>query len=56
MVGVTGDPVDEYLARLRAGLRGSPERTRQILAEAEARMAWMLVRQRGTGERGPHAR
>jgi hypothetical protein len=35
VVGVTGDPIDEYLARLRAGLRASPERAGQIVAEAE---------------------
>ena len=35
MVGVTGDPIDRYLAQLRAGLRGSPERAERILAEAE---------------------
>lgn len=35
MVGVTGDLIDEYLARLRASLRTAPERTAEILAEAE---------------------
>jgi hypothetical protein len=35
VVGVTGDPIEEYLARLRAQLRTSAERTAQILAEAE---------------------
>ena len=35
MVGVTGDPIDRYLAQLRASLRGSPERAERILAEAE---------------------
>jgi len=35
VVGVTGDPIDRYLAQLRAGLRGSPERAERILAEAE---------------------
>lgn len=35
MVGVTGDPIDQYLARLRAGLRTPPELAGQILAEAE---------------------
>jgi hypothetical protein len=35
VVGVTGDPIDEYLARLRASLRKPPDRSAQILAEAE---------------------
>lgn len=35
MVGVTGNPIDQYLARLRAGLRTPQERAEQILAEAE---------------------
>ena len=30
-----GDPIDEYLAALRAGLRTPPARTAEILAEAE---------------------
>lgn len=32
---MSGDPVDEYLAELRAGLRTTPARTAEILAEAE---------------------
>ena len=32
---MTGDPIDEYLAALRAGLRTPPARTAEILAEAE---------------------
>jgi hypothetical protein len=35
MAVVNGDPIDEYLAQLRAGLRTSPTRTAEILAEAE---------------------
>ncbi len=35
MVGVTGDPIEQYLALLRDRLRTAPERTEQILAEAE---------------------
>lgn len=34
MVGVS-DPIEEYLAQLRASLRTPPERTAEILAEAE---------------------
>ena len=32
---MSGDPIDEYLAALRAGLRTPPARTAEILAEAE---------------------
>lgn len=32
---MSGDPIDEYLARLRASLRTPPDRAEQILAEAE---------------------
>lgn len=35
MVGVTGDLIEQYLARLRADLRTPAGRTAQILAEAE---------------------
>lgn len=35
MVGVTGDPIERYLERLRAELRTPAERTEQILSEAE---------------------
>jgi hypothetical protein len=35
VVGVSGDPIDEYLVRLRASLRTAPEQTAQIMAEAE---------------------
>jgi hypothetical protein len=35
VVGVSGDLIEEYLARVRAQLRTSGERTAQILAEAE---------------------
>jgi hypothetical protein len=35
MVGVTGDPIERYLGRLRAELRTPAERTEQILSEAE---------------------
>ena len=35
MVGVTDDLIAAYLEQLRAGLRTTPERARQILAEAE---------------------
>jgi hypothetical protein len=35
VVGVSGDLIDEYLARLRASLRLPRERTAEILAEAE---------------------
>jgi hypothetical protein len=35
VVGVTEDLIAQYLAQLRAGLRTPPERTEQILAEAE---------------------
>jgi len=34
-VEATGDPVEEYLAALRAGLRTPPGRTDEIVAEAE---------------------
>ena len=32
---MSGDPIDEYVAALRAGLRTPPARTAEILAEAE---------------------
>jgi hypothetical protein len=32
---VSGDPIDDYLDRLRAGLRTPPARTAEIVAEAE---------------------
>lgn len=35
MVGVSGDLIDQYLTRLRASLRTPPERTAEILTEAE---------------------
>jgi hypothetical protein len=35
VVGVSGDPIEQYLARLRAQLRTPAARTVQILAEAE---------------------
>jgi hypothetical protein len=35
VVGVTEDPIARYLAQLRASLRTPPERTGEILAEAE---------------------
>ena len=35
MAGVNGDLIDDYLARLRAGLRTPPARTAEIVAEAE---------------------
>ena len=35
MAGVNGGPVEDYLARLRAGLRTPPARTAEIVAEAE---------------------
>ena len=35
MVGVSEDPIGEYLAQLRAGLHTSPRRAEEIMAEAE---------------------
>lgn len=35
MVGVSGDLIDQYLTRLRASLRTPPDRTAEILTEAE---------------------
>ena len=49
MAGVSGDPIADYLAGLRAGLRTPPARTAEIVAEAEdhLRESAAAVRQAG---------
>ncbi len=46
---MSGDPIADYLAELRAGLRTAPARTAEILAEAEdhLRESAAAVRQAG---------
>jgi hypothetical protein len=55
VVGVTGDQIDAYLARLRASLRTPPERTAQILAEAEDHLRESAVAGEAAGLTEPEA-
>ena len=54
MAGVSGDPIADYLARLRAGLRTAPPRTAEIVAEAEDHLRESAAARRAGGL-GDHA-
>lgn len=48
---MNGDPIDDYLARLRAGLRTPPARTAEIVAEAEDHLRESSAAAAGRDER-----
>jgi len=54
VAGVSGDPIADYLARLRAGLRTAPPRTAEIVAEAEDHLRESAAARRARGL-GDHA-